>query len=358
MGENTVLTAQEVAEMLKIAKNTVYELIKRGELNGYRVGKKLRVDLQDVIEYKNRTKAKNPMHMVQDLPQTVLQTQSISSPKAMSESPLVSENKLLSESEYDPEKQATLLKQVSNVGKKKGWDGNKGFVICGQDVILDILSSYLQKHTSQIQAVRSYAGSYNGLFALYHNEVQLVTVHLYDGETGEYNIPYVKRMVPGIPTVIVHLATRQQGFYVAKGNPKGIRSWEDLKRKDITMINRERGSGTRVLLDEKLKVLGIPGYQIEGYNLESTSHLTIASTVARGGADVGLGNEKAALQVSGVDFIPLQTEQLDLVYKKEDMERPEFKAVLQILNSREFQLELEGIGGYNISQIGSIISET
>jgi len=317
MDDSTALTPQEVADILKIAKNTVYEIIKRGELNSYRVGKKVRVDVKDVDEYKNRTK----------------------SMKGNSQTANVQErtgtNPLLQE-EFSP---------------------NSSFVICGQDIMLDILSRYLQLHPNGIQALRSYIGSYNGLYALYQGNVQIATAHLWDGDTGEYNIPFVRRMLPGVPAVIIHLACRLQGFYVAKGNPKGIKSWEDLKRKNISIINREKGSGTRILLDEHLRKLGIPSGSIKGYERESTSHLAIASTVARGGADIGIGNEKSGLQVKGIDFIPLQTERYELVIKKEDIEKAPFQTVLEILRSQEFKLELEGIGGYDLTELGKIITQ-
>ncbi len=318
MNDNSALTPQEVADILKIAKNTVYELIKRGELNAYRVGKKVRVDLKDVDEYKNRTKS------------------------IKSSSPYNSAGDNTRELQMPYDEPA-----VKN-----------GFVICGQDVLLDILSRYLQLHPKGVPALRSYIGSYNGLYALYQGNVQMATAHLWDGDTGQYNVPFVRRMLPGIPAVIIHLACRLQGFYVARGNPKNIKGWEDLKRKDITIINREKGSGTRVLLDEHLRKLGIPASGIKGYRRESTSHLAIASTIARGGADLGLGNEKSGLQVKGVDFIPLQQERYELVIKKEDMEKPHFQAVLEILRSQEFSMELEGIGGYDIAEIGSITAET
>ena len=224
--------------------------------------------------------------------------------------------------------------------------------------MLDILSRYLQYHAKGIQALRSYTGSYNGLYALYHGNVQIATAHLWDGETGQYNIPYVKRMLPGIPAIIVHLANRMQGIYVAKGNPKGIKGLEDLKRPGITIINREKGSGTRILLDEHLKKLGISANSIAGYERECFSHLAVASTVARGEADFAIGNEKTSQQVNGIDFIPLQTESYDLVIKKEDIDKPHFQAVLQILRSEEFKLELEGIGGYDLKDLGKITAET
>ncbi|MDP4181085.1 MAG: helix-turn-helix transcriptional regulator [Bacillota bacterium] len=313
MDDNSALTPQEVAEILKIAKNTVYELVKRGELNSYRVGKKVRVDMKDVYEYKNKTKNIKNAHTTK--------TQTTNS--ILGEEPL----------RYN------------------------SFVICGQDILLDILSRHLQLHPNGVPALRSYVGSYNGLYALYQGNVQMATAHLWDGDTGLYNIPFVRRMLPGIPAVIIHLACRLQGFYVANGNPKEIKGWEDLRRKDITIINREKGSGTRVLLDEQLRKLGIASRNIKGYDRESTSHLAIASTVARGGADIGIGNEKSGLQVKGIDFIPLQTERYELIIKKEDMEKAPFEAVIEILRSQEFKMELEGIGGYDLSELGKVVAE-
>lgn len=317
MDQNSVLTTQEVADMLKIAKNTVYELIKRGELNSYKVGKKVRIDLTDVLEYKERTKTAPNASMKNSisLPSTIPQTYSGLTTTSNAPAPVI---------------------------------------LCGQDIILDLIMRYLETDSQRFPVLRSFEGSYNGLYSLYHGAVHLTTVHLWDPESNQYNIPYIKRLLPGVPSVLVHLVSRYQGFYVAKGNPKGIQGWEDLKRDDITMINREKGSGTRILLDGHLKRLGVNGATIQGYHRESTSHLAIASTVARGGADFGLGNEKSALQVSGIDFIPLQEEQLDIVFRKEDMERPEFQAIVRVINSKEFKQELSGLGGYTLDRIGEI----
>ncbi|MCR4434979.1 MAG: helix-turn-helix transcriptional regulator [Clostridiales bacterium] len=321
MVDNSALTPQEVADILKIAKNTVYELIKRGELNAYRVGKKVRVDSKDVEEYKNRTKSFRSSPSLLETP---------GAPFPAKANPL-------------------LYEEIPR---------SSGFVICGQDIMLDILSGYLQMHPDGVQALRLYVGSYNGLYNLYQGNVQMAASHLWDGDSGQYNTPFVRRLLPGVPAVIIHLACRMQGFYVPKGNPKDIKGWEDLKRNDITMINREKGSGTRVLLDEHLRKLGILPKNIKGYERESTSHLAIASTVARGGADVGMGNEKSALQVKGIDFIPLQVERYELVMRKEDIEKPPFQAVIEILRSREFRMEMEGIGGYDLKETGKIVAET
>jgi putative molybdopterin biosynthesis protein len=318
--EDSALTPQEVAEILKISKNTVYELVKRGELNGYKVGKKVRVDTKDIEAYKNITK--NSSNNITSNRQPVVFTD---------------KNSYITSSETK---------------------NNNSFVICGQDIMLDILSRYFERHPKGTQALRSYEGSYNGLFALYHGKVQVATTHLWDGDTDQYNIPYVKRMLPGMQAVIVHLAERMQGFYVAKGNNKGIRDWKDITRSDISIINREKGSGVRILLDEKLRKMGISPSSINGYSKECTSHLAVASAVSRGAADLGIGCEKSGLQVKDIEFIPLQSERYELVTRKEDFMKPHFQAVFEILNSEEFKTEIEGIGGYKLNNMGKIVAET
>ncbi|TGE37969.1 helix-turn-helix domain-containing protein [Desulfosporosinus fructosivorans] len=318
MVENKALTPQEVADVLKISKSTVYDLMKRRELNAYRVGKKLRVDLEDVENYKNKTKDVKHINTLALEP-----SRPISSP---------------------------IYEETH--------DKSSSFIISGQDVILDILCRYLDRQPNGVRALRSYAGSYNAVYALYQGEVQMATAHMWDGKTGEYNVPYIERMLPGTPAVVIRLASRMQGFYVAKGNPKNIKDWNDLRRSDITIINREKGSGTRILLDEHLRKLGISGRSINGYSRESQSHLAIASTVARGDADLGIGNEKACLQVQGIDFIPIQKEQYDMIIKKEDLNCPAFEAIFEIIRSDEFKFELQGLGGYGLTELGKVIAET
>lgn len=307
MNDDPALTPIEVAEILKITKNTVYELIKRGELNGYKVGKKVRIDMKDVEEYKNRTKSSKP--------------------------------------------------KSQNVEYSKIPDYNE-FIISGQDIMLDVMVRHLDRNFKGIHALRSYEGSYNALYELYKGRVHVATAHLWDGDTGEYNIPYVKRLLPGVPAIIINLAKRMQGFYIAKGNPKNIHGWEDLKRSDISIINREKGSGTRVLLDEYLRKLGVSPSIINGYDRECSSHLAIASSVSRGEADIGIGNEKAGLQVKDIEFLPIQQEKYDLIIKKEDFNKPQFQALLKLIKSDDFRMELEGIGGYELTEIGKVIAET
>jgi putative molybdopterin biosynthesis protein len=311
MDEQTTLTAQDVAKLLRIAKNTVYELVKRGELNHYKVGRKMRFSRSDVERYINDSR-----------------------------------QVLTQESRSDKVQKSTKANE-------------SGFIICGQDPLLDVLTSFLGRRVGQdTQALRSYIGSYNGLIALYNDEVNAATAHLWDGDSGKYNQPYVRRLLPGVPAGIIHLTTRVQGFYVASGNPKGIKAWNDLKRPDLTLVNREKGAGSRVLLDEHLRLMGVKGKDIVGYNREELSHLSVAGVVGSGEADLGVGDLKAANQVEGVDFLALQTEQYDLIIKRDDMETPAVRAILDILNSKDFQAQVQFMRGYDIKGMGNIVCET
>lgn len=316
---STSLTPLEVAEILKITKNTVYELIKRGELPAYKVGKKLRIDKEDIENYINSQKGT---------------TSSVNKPQ----------KKEISVNEPDTDNEIN--------------SNDKNIIICGQDMILDILGRNLETSLPSVKSYRSYMGSYNGLFNLYNNKVSITSAHLWDWETSEYNVSFVKKLLPGIPCVIVNLAYRMQGFYVQKGNPKNIKGWEDLNREDLSYINRERGCGVRVLLDGKLREFNIPSSSVNGYNYEESSHLSVASSIARGKGDFGLGIEKVAKQIDNIDFIPLQKERYDLVIKKENLESPAYKEILNIINSDDFKGELEGLGGYDLKDTGKIISET
>jgi len=314
MSNDVSYTPEEVAKILKISKFTVYELIKRGDLTAYHIGRKVRVEGADIESYIQKSKGINALV-----------------------SPITSPT------------QSERLNQ--------GLPSEEGLVICGQDIVLDILTRYLEKQFPQVRFLRRYIGSIDGLMALYRGLANVVTAHLWDSDTDEYNLPYVRRMLPGHPTYIINLVFRVEGFYVAKGNPKKIVTWSDLTQPNVRFVNRERGSGARVLLDEQLRILGIRHKDILGYEDEEMTHLAIASKIARAEADVGLGIEKVAMQVSDLDFIPLQKERYDLVIRQEDLERPYFQALMSILKSPTFQNEVLGIGGYDVSRMGQIIAE-
>ena len=301
---------EEIGKLLKISRGTVYELLKRGEIPSYRVGKKIRISQSDLQVY---------MHA--------------------SEVPI---------------KSAAANMQVS---LEKMIIENQGLIICGQDIVLDMLTRYLEKRNPMLRSLRSYIGSIDGLLALYRGTANITATHLWDGETGEYNIPYVRRLLPGQRTVVINLVFRTLGFYVAPGNPKAIHDWPDLLKPNITFINRDKGSGVRVLIDEHLRNLDIDSRSINGYQNEEMSHIAVASAVARGVADVGIGTEKAALQVPGVEFVPIKKERYDLVLYKNDLEKSNFQTVLSILRSAEFKDEVSGMGGYDTSMMGEIVGE-
>ncbi|MDR1577593.1 MAG: helix-turn-helix transcriptional regulator [Deltaproteobacteria bacterium] len=312
MDENMTLTAQDVADILRIAKNTVYELVKRGELNHYKVGRKMRFTRPDVDSY-------------------------IASSRS-----------------------ATRQSDESTAGTQTQAPAkDQGFIICGKDSMLDVLTGYLGRRSEVDRPpLRAYVGSYAGLTSLYYGEVQAATVHLWDGDTNRYNVPFVRRLLPGVPAVIIHLTKRVQGLYVAAGNPRGVQTWSDLRHGSLTLINREKGAGSRVLLDEQLRLMKISGRIIPGYDREVLSHISAAGVVGKGEADVGVGDMKAASMVEGVDFVPLQNEQFDLVVRKEDFETPVVQAILSVLRSREFREQFQHMKGYDITDMGKVLAET
>ncbi|MGI6436156.1 MAG: substrate-binding domain-containing protein [Syntrophomonadaceae bacterium] len=315
MSGDHLLTPAEVATILKIKKNTVYEMIKRGDLPAFRVGRKLRVH-RDALA---------------SLQQNVIPTGAVA---AESQGKLSSAPYALS---------PNIIEKTS-------------LVICGQDIALDLLTRHLEREVNGLQVLRNHIGSIPGLIALYEGKAHLAAVHLWDSDSDSYNIPYVRRLLPGIPTAIIHIACRQQGFYVQAGNPLNIQTWHDLVRTDINLINREPGCGTRVLLDEKIRALGIDRTRINGYHTWVFSHLEVASRVARGMATVGLGNQKAALQVRGVEFVPIQEERYELVIREEDLSDSIIQSVLSILRSESFKQELQGLGDYKTDEMGTIIA--
>lgn len=232
------------------------------------------------------------------------------------------------------------------------------FIICGQDSILDTFARYMQNRFKNITIYRAYEGSYNALSALYRNQVQAVATHLWDGETNEYNTPFAKIMLPGIHSTVINICYRVQGFYVAKDNPKNITGWEDLKRDDISIINREAGSGSRVLLDNHLKLLGIEPEKVSGYYNESVSPAAIATKIAGKVADIGISTEKQLLHSNELTFIPLQRERYDLIIRNEGRFKEHIKATIEILKSESFKDAIGDIYGYDFSDTGKIVGET
>lgn len=312
MPQNKSLSTQEVAQILHVSKSTIYELIRRGEINSYKIGRKVRFTQDDVDAYIARSRHEQSVQPVRRV-----------------------------------ERKSALLhpEQVETAA----------LIISGQDVVLDILAGFL--HQQDVSAQRVYLNSFEGLLALYEGRVDAAACHLYDAEEKAFNTPFVKKLLPGIPTVLINISYRTQGFYVASGNPKEIRGWRDLARRDISVLNRRPGSSARVLLDEQLHRMGLDKRMVAGYEREMKSHLTIAAAIAAGEADLAIGTERISRQIEGLDFIPLLQERFDLAVHREFLETDEGETLLEILRSEAFVKEIRPFSGNDYRDLGRIVAE-
>lgn len=227
--------------------------------------------------------------------------------------------------------------------------------IGSHDLTLDLLASHLHRLHSDLSLSSSNVGSLGGLLALARGEAHMAGCHLLDEQSGEYNIAYIRRYLKGHRVVVVNLVHRIQGLILPKGNPRGVSSLEDLARDDVIFINRQRGSGTRMLLDYKLRELGIAPDQVKGYERDEYTHLAVAAAVAGGRADVGLGILSAA-NAMGLDFAPLLSERYDLVIPAEHYESDVMQPVLEIIRGDEFRRAVDALGGYDTSAMGEVVA--
>jgi len=227
-------------------------------------------------------------------------------------------------------------------------------IIGSHDIALDVLSNFLHREYPAASLSSAHVGSLGGLTAIKRGEAHCAGIHLLDMETGDYNISYIKRLLPGRDVVLVNLVYREQGLILAKGNPKNIRGLEDLTRPGISFINRQRGAGTRILLDYQLKKLGIDPDAIHGYEHEEYTHMAVAVAVKAGVADTGLGI-KAAAQALGLDFICIAEERYDLCVPGEYWDTPYIQRLLAVITMPEFQTEVKKLGGYDLRDCGRIM---
>jgi putative molybdopterin biosynthesis protein len=304
--EQNFLTPAEVADLLKIKKNTVYEMIKRGDIRASKLGKQLRISQDDLDQYLGR---KTAAHSEQ-----------------------------------------VLFEQAPSISAS-----DELIIVCGQDVVLDKLCDRLNEQVSGAQFLRSHKGSYNAMYALYNQQVHIASCHMWDAATDSYNLPFIPMILPGMDVSVFHMFNRIEGFYVRKGNPKQISSFEDFSRSDLTFVNREKGSGVRILVDEKLLSLGISPDKVNGYGRIVTSHLDAATNVSIGYADYAVGNERTSLTIPDIEFIPLQSERYDLVIPTSSLKKPAYQAVVSLLKDPAFQTEIRYMGGYDITDIGKQI---
>lgn len=228
------------------------------------------------------------------------------------------------------------------------------FATGSHDVTLDIMAQFLSKIHRRLTAAN--IGSIAGLVALNRGDAHMAGAHLLDPETGEYNISYVKQYIPGLPVSIVALVGRIQGLLVAKGNPKQILELSDLARQDVHFVNRQRGAGTRLLLDYHLDQLGIDKGLINGYHHEEYTHLAVGAAIASGRADCGLGIA-AVTHALDIDFIPLFQERYDLVIPQEYIGNDLLAPMFDLFSMEEFRQTVANLPGYDIKPMGKLITE-
>ncbi|MBF0568947.1 MAG: molybdopterin biosynthesis protein [Nitrospirae bacterium] len=230
-------------------------------------------------------------------------------------------------------------------------------IVCigSHDNTLDVLYNFLKRKYPRYSLSSAHVGSMGGIIAIKKHEAHIAGTHLLDEETGLYNIPFIEKYLSEEKVLLVNLVHRQQGFIVRPGNPKKIATIDDLTRGDIIFINRQPGTGTRLLTDKCLKERGISGQKIKGYDTIEYTHMAVASAVASGRADTGMGILTAAIAL-GLDFIPVAKERYDFVLTREAYALPMVEALFDIIrNDTEFRQTTLRMGGYDVSDMGKIM---
>ena len=225
--------------------------------------------------------------------------------------------------------------------------------IGSHDLALDLMRSFLRRGRPSVNMASAHVGSLGGLLALRRGEAHVAGCHLLDAESGEYNTSYVQRYLPETPVAVIRLVGRTQGLMTAPGNPLGIASLKDLRRPEVRFVNRQRGSGTRVLLDYQLHRMGAEPGDIHGYQREEYSHLAVAAAVSGNSADTGLGVLSAARALE-LEFVPLFNEEYDLVIPVEHYESEHLRPLLDLLDALDFRQAVEDLGGYDVSRMGEL----
>jgi molybdenum cofactor synthesis domain-containing protein len=229
-------------------------------------------------------------------------------------------------------------------------------VLGSHDNTLDLLATLLRRRDHRLRLSSGHVGSLGGLMALRQGRAHLGGSHLLDPETNTYNVPFIQRYLSGMPLKLINLAWRQQGLMVAPGNPKKILTIKDLTRPGVSFINRQRGAGTRLLLDYLLQEEGLEPGQVQGYDREEYTHMAVAVNVFSGTADVGLGI-LAAARALGLDFLPLLPERYDLVVPETTFYDARFQTLLEVIRFPEFREGAAALGGYDLKDCGRVIWE-
>ncbi|MHC0038197.1 substrate-binding domain-containing protein [Pseudoneobacillus sp. C159] len=298
-----VYTPDEVAQLFQISKHTVYELIKRGELQAFKIGNKMRIEQVELDRFKEQQKA--PSGRQSDGANGVSFTHSLR-------------------------------------------------LAGSHDLLLEQLIKYASSRKTPLQIQPTFIGSLEGLMMLYRGQCDVAAVHLLDPSSQEYNVPFIHQLFVHEKITVIRFAAREQGFILAKGNPKRISGLKDLVGKDINFVNRQKGSGTRFLFDSLLAREQISPDSISGYDIEEWNHLSASSHITRGSADVTFGI-KAAAEYLNLDFIPIGKEQFDFVLKWTNDNQEALTVFTNILTSQPLREELLGNQGYDLRQLGQTI---
>ena len=245
-----------------------------------------------------------------------------------------------------------------NIGvKNKMRELKDHIVIMGSnDFAIELLSHELSKKFPEYSLSFSNVGSLEGLIALSRGSSHLAGCHLLDPDTGQYNFNYISRYLPGMKSTVVNLVYRDNGLIVRPGNPLKIAGINDLSRPGIRLINRQKGAGTRILLDFELRKLGVSPERIDGYAREVNTHIEVAMAVLSGAADVGMGIFSAA-RMLGLEFIHVTKERYDLVIPKENLSTRPIFSLLEVIRSPEFKKTIDRMGGYDTKDTGEVMTE-
>jgi putative molybdopterin biosynthesis protein len=234
---------------------------------------------------------------------------------------------------------------------------NTVVMVGSHDLSLDLLASLLGRFHPPIFFSPHPVGSLGGILAIKDGICHMAGAHLLDPETGEYNLPYIRIYLNGIDVHVIHLVQREQGLIVQQGNPKKVKGLKDLLRDEMTFINRQKGSGTRILLDHHLKTLALDPNQIRGYEKEEYTHMAVASMIASGMVDTGLGI-LAAAKAMGLDFIPITKERYDLIIPSIYFDDEKIQRVIEAIRSKDFKEMVSQKGGYDVSRTGEELQIT
>lgn len=226
--------------------------------------------------------------------------------------------------------------------------------IGSHDLTLDLMAQFLAETGRRLSSAN--VGSQGGLVALRRGEAHLAGSHLLDPDTGDYNLTYIRKYLPDTPITLITLVGREQGLMVKPGNPKHIRTLGDLARPDVIFVNRQRGAGTRVLLDFEIGKISLKPEEIKGYEREEYTHLAVAAAVASGVADAGLGIAAAARALR-LDFEPLVRERYDLVIPREYYTSPHLRPLLDLLHDPNFRTQVAALPGYDVTPMGKVVAE-